>query len=244
MSCFDGPNTVLTNAVLYLDAANSKSYPGSGTTWTDISNTITTGTIGTLVSGPTFSSANSGSIEFTKGTAQRTTFPANSKFLFLGTSPYTIDVWVKINVYPDYLTYRMILYREANIGAGRDGYLFWIDGAANGTDVFFASERFVAGTQTLVGTTVAFSTIQNLWNNFVITYDSTALRMYRNGILINGPTSDTRSIANNTTTLLIGGAGGTNAIGGNIATARLYNIALSSDQIQQNFNALRGRYGI
>ena len=138
----------------------------------------------------------------------------------------------------------MILFREANVGAGRDGYLFWIDGAANGTDVFFASERFVAGSQALVGITVPFSTVQNLWNNFVITYDGSALRMYRNGTLVNGPTSDTRSIANSTTTLLVGGAGGTNAIGGNIGVARLYSTALTESQIQQNFNAIRGRYGV
>ena len=55
------PKIVTDNLILALDAANIKSYPGSGTTWTDLSGK---GNNGTLVNGPTFNSGNSGSIEF------------------------------------------------------------------------------------------------------------------------------------------------------------------------------------
>jgi hypothetical protein len=60
------PKIVTDGLVLYLDAANSKSYPGSGTTWGDLSRG---GNNGTLVNGPTFSSANGGSLVF-NGTNQ------------------------------------------------------------------------------------------------------------------------------------------------------------------------------
>ena len=56
-----GPSIVKSGLVLALDAANRKSYPGSGTVWSDLSgNNIT----GSLVNGPTYSSANGGSIVF------------------------------------------------------------------------------------------------------------------------------------------------------------------------------------
>lgn len=56
-----GPSIVKDGLVLYLDAANQKSYPGSGTTWGDLSGN---GNNGTLVNGPTFDSGNVGSIVF------------------------------------------------------------------------------------------------------------------------------------------------------------------------------------
>ena len=55
------PLIVTDGLVMYLDAANPKSYPGTGTTWTDISRNNNNGT---LTNGPTFSSANLGSIVF------------------------------------------------------------------------------------------------------------------------------------------------------------------------------------
>jgi hypothetical protein len=52
---------VMNGLVLYLDAASPRSYPGSGTTWTDLSGN---GNNGTLTNGPTFNSDNLGSIVF------------------------------------------------------------------------------------------------------------------------------------------------------------------------------------
>jgi len=46
---------------LLLDAANTKSYPGSGTTWTDLSGN---GNTGTLTNSPTFTTDNGGAIRF------------------------------------------------------------------------------------------------------------------------------------------------------------------------------------
>ena len=51
---------VTDGLVLCLDAANTKSYPGSGTTWSDLIESNN----GTLVNGPTYSSADGGSIVF------------------------------------------------------------------------------------------------------------------------------------------------------------------------------------
>jgi hypothetical protein len=56
-----GPKIVTDGLVLALDAANPKSYPGSGTTWSDLSGN---GNDGSLINGPTFDSGNNGSIVF------------------------------------------------------------------------------------------------------------------------------------------------------------------------------------
>jgi hypothetical protein len=61
MGFYRGANVVTSGLVLALDAANTKSYPGSGTTWSDLSGN---GNTGTLTNGPTFNSANGGSIAF------------------------------------------------------------------------------------------------------------------------------------------------------------------------------------
>ena len=56
-----GKSIVTDGLILYLDAANKKSYPGSGTVWSDLSGNANTGT---LTNGPTFDSSNNGSINF------------------------------------------------------------------------------------------------------------------------------------------------------------------------------------
>ena len=56
-----GPRIVSNGLVLCLDAANKRSYPGTGTTWTDLSGNSNNGT---LTNGPTFSAGNMGSILF------------------------------------------------------------------------------------------------------------------------------------------------------------------------------------
>jgi hypothetical protein len=61
MAYFHSPRIVTDGLILALDAANTKSYPGSGTTWFDLSGN---GNNGTLTNGPTFSSDNGGSIVF------------------------------------------------------------------------------------------------------------------------------------------------------------------------------------
>lgn len=53
------PRAVTNGLILSLDAANTRSYPGSGTVWTDLSRS---GINGTLTNGPTFNTANGGNI--------------------------------------------------------------------------------------------------------------------------------------------------------------------------------------
>ena len=91
MSTRYNPSIVRDNLVLYLDAANTKSYPGSGTTWTDISRK---GTDGTLTNGATFNSGNMGHIAFdgTNDYVDITSLPVISN-----TSAMTMEAWVNVD---------------------------------------------------------------------------------------------------------------------------------------------------
>ena len=84
-----GPNIVYNGLVLYLDAANSRSYPGSGTNCSDLSaNKVS----GTLIGGTTYSSANNGNFVL-NGTSSYITLP-NFKSSFNFNSPFTISAWI------------------------------------------------------------------------------------------------------------------------------------------------------
>jgi hypothetical protein len=81
---------ITTNLVLHLDASNSSSYSGSGTTWSDLSGD---GNDLTLTNGPTFTSDNGGAIVF-DGTNDYAASPLNQSFFQFGTGDYTLGIWV------------------------------------------------------------------------------------------------------------------------------------------------------
>jgi hypothetical protein len=62
MSVYSGPDIADSGLTLCLDAGNPVSYPGTGTTWADVSGQ---GNNGTLVNNPAFNSANGGILVFT-----------------------------------------------------------------------------------------------------------------------------------------------------------------------------------
>jgi len=82
------PRIITDGLVLCLDAGNPKSYPGSGTTWTDLSGN---GNNGTLTNGPTYNSGNLGSL----------VFDGVNDYVNLGDldlpAPFTLSIWFKGN---------------------------------------------------------------------------------------------------------------------------------------------------
>jgi hypothetical protein len=89
MGVFAGPEIAESGLVLALDAGNLKSYPTTGTTWTDLSGN---GNTGTLTNGPTYSSANGGSISF-DGTNDYVTIP-DSPSWDVNNGGYSICFWM------------------------------------------------------------------------------------------------------------------------------------------------------
>jgi hypothetical protein len=238
MARHNNPRIATDGLVLCLDAANIKSYPGSGTTWTDLSGN---GINGTFVNTPTYDSLNGGSLSFNGTNASIST--SNTNLLhFLNRAPYSFEVWAyprtnTTNSYPGFID------RESNPGTGRDGYNIYYTkvGIAAGSNLI-ATERFGTGTVTNIGTTLTDAVFFNNWHHFCTVYDGTTLSFYRNGVSL-GSGASTHNITNTVKSLTIAVRGGVHS-DSKIPTVRFYNRALTAAEIQQNFNALRGRFGI
>ena len=239
MSVNYNSSIVTSGLVLALDAANPRSYPGSGTTWTDIS---ATGNNGTLQASPTYTSGISGYFNFTAASLQYVSFANTASFQFLNRSAYSLEAWVYPTSNPGINNWTGIFNREDSSTGSRDGYNLYFLGSAS-TSTFFTTERFVAGVGISVSVTVDSTVSLNVWQHIVATYDGTTISLYRNGASVGTPVTSTGNITNTSKTLEIANRSG-NYFTGRISNTKVYNVALSSSQVLQNFNALRGRYGI
>lgn len=221
MSVRYNPRTITDGLVLALDAGNVKSYPGSGTTWTDLSGRRNNGT---LTNGPTYSSANGGSI----------VFDGTNDFVDCGNSSNlqitvgTITAWFNAN--NGNSGYNGIVAKQLAWGLFvKDNVLIAYDWG-NGVD---RSTGITVGNGTWNFVTMSFTeTVGTPSNNAII---------YLNG---NAVLTTTVRHSNNTVSLQIADANANQNFGGNIAQVSVYNRALTAAEVQQNFNALRGRFGI
>jgi hypothetical protein len=224
-----GPGIILDGLILNLDAANTKSYVSGSTTWTDISRT---GNNSTLINGPSFNTGSGGSIGFDGVDDIVTT---SSTISLSGSNTRTLECWI-------FLT------------ANQSKNIMGFGDSANG-QLFDTILWFTSGFQRVVGhyygggfdtisTLPARNTINlNAWNQVVHTYSGTVASLYTNGILSNSLTVN----INTTNTVFNVGAGsfsGYNFFSGRISNAKVYNKALTAQEILQNYNATKGRFGL
>jgi len=222
------PNAVALNGapVLCLDAGSKISYPGTGTAWTDLSGNANNGT---LVNGPTFDSANGGSLVF-DGVNNYASTPLNLG----GYTTFTIAAWIKTTVVSKDI---IATYGVTNI------FELWIS-----TSNKVALYVYATGGATSYRTSVASITTGS-WIYCVGVYDGSTptLNMYINGVLSNGGLTGTipASVATGASTVVIGNATtGSYYFNGSMGQVSIYNRALSAAEVATNFELLRGRYGI
>jgi len=224
------PKIVTDDLVLCFDAANTRSYPRTGTTWTDISAGFSDSLVsrstadnGTLTNGPTFDTTNKGSIVF-DGTNDHVIISTAPTSLVTDSSPVTISVWA----YPHIAGQGMIF------GNGNSDR-FYVETWGSGPSVFHWG---FGGSNNSTTSQATFSI--NNWYNYVASYDGTNVRGYLNSIL-----TDTTSLSNPSyggSELKIGNWQNNLYFNGNISNVSVYNRALSEEEIKQNYKALRGRY--
>jgi hypothetical protein len=243
MGFYRGANVVTSGLVLSLDAANPKSYPGSGTTWSDLSGN---GNTGTLTNGPTFNSANGGNILF-DGTNDYVTCGTNSSTLV---SSMTISSTFSFTSYTN--ATHLIVSRLGGASASyRHNYFFGI----MESKFYFGFKQ--SGTSAYPFVWINTSPIINTIYSFTATYStSTSVAMYLNGQVksFSGPNTATNPLITNqivdlepTTTCSIGsGAPAQDTFYSNarVYTAQIYNRVLSASEVQQNYNALKSRFGL
>jgi hypothetical protein len=230
-----GLEPIVTNGlVLYLDAGNPQSYPGSGTTWTDLSGN---GNNGTLTNGPTYSSANGGSITF-DGVNDKVIVPYNSN---LNPSNVTISVWFKRTSAINYTHFAGL---PASNSSWSNPYISYGIEFISTTDQPSFLLGFSNNTFLYTTATASASTAVGLWVNVVGTYDGSFSKIYVNGQLATS-IAETRTLLTTSANFVLGTeTQGTSSypLNGNIAQASIYNRALSATEVSQNYNALKSRY--
>jgi hypothetical protein len=212
--------------VLCLDAANPSSYPGTGTVWTDLSGNNNNGT---LTNGPTFSSANKGSIVFDGGddfisldnTKMNSIFPSSS---------FSIELWIKTTNTTNYKGLFCIAYS---------------------LDMFYFANTFYVICNTSLGNINAGNSNlvinDGIWHQIGFTASSSGYSWFQDGLIRHTVSSNfwNGSLSPAGVFSAIGRAGN---LGGNfpgsISLSRFYNKNLLAAEILQNYNATKGRFAL
>jgi len=236
MSTIDGgPGNIITNGlVLYLDAANVRSYPTTGTTWTDLSGN---GNNGTLINGPTFNSANGGSIVFDGVNDYCRVNSDNNTFL---SSNFSITQWYRPTTNSG--GYRILFetnkYRN-NLPGGLGIAIYQF------SSYFRIWRRNGVNSYTELITTSNNTIGLNVWKTFTLVRNNGVFNFYIDTILSSTYSTDNNNYSD--TEFNIGGDGPPSSsywFVGNISQTLIYNRALTAQEISQNFNATRARFGI
>lgn len=225
-------NIVTNGLILYLDAAQSISYPGTGIIWNDLSINANNGT---LVNGPTYSSSNGGSIVF-DGTNDYVNIPFNSTLNTPNGATY--EIWIK----PAIGTSGEFLNRgTSDSGATPDNPRFSLE--SNGKLYFDwsspSNDRYL--------NTVTGSCNMGYWNQVIgLATPNSLLRVFVNGVessYLQRVGTLPSTLPNTSNPIQLGGAPWIPRYSSsNISILKLYNRSLSAAEILQNYNVLKQRY--
>ena len=231
-------NTIVQQGlVLNLDAGNPYSYAGAGTTWYDVSGNGNNGTFGASTAAPTYNTDAGGNIVFDGSNDYVAVTSAAS---IKNTSTLSLEGWVFIS--------SAMNYYGGIVGKG-----------TSDTDeeycllVHSVNSKVYMDVGSTGGpyTDATFSFSLNTWYHIIGTHErvagSSAIKIYVNGSLLSSSTvNPTNAVNDNATNVSVGSRynAGTSVWNGKIATARIYNKTLSATEVLQNYNALKGRFGL
>lgn len=227
-----GPTISSNGLVLYLDAGNTDSYNSGSSTWYDLCDTSN----GTLTNGPTFNGANGGSIIF-DGINDYITL-GNNKYQYQDN--FTLEAWCNFTNLPN----------NAGLCGARHPIVYNHDYGYNMTVGSAGLLRF--DTYNTVSTNAGANSLtsvvgQNYFHG-VGTKNGTTISLYLNGIFQNLGTLTTNAVYYINEPFVIGGnalCGGSRFYStGNIAIVKVYNRALTSSEILNNYNMMKGRFGL
>jgi len=214
-----------------LDAGNKTSYPGIGSTWTDLSGKDNNGT---LYGGVTYNSANGGVMSF----------DGANDYIGITSAPNmttsgSLSVWVYVNSWGS--QYDSIIFKGPGISWADVDYVISRNVSSN---TFLGSVN--DGTNNLMSGGPQSSTITvGQWYYLVFTWDSSVAKFYTNSTQT-GSVNWSHGAGARSNNLNIGSAvgGGTYFLNGLISNVKIYSSALSASDVLQNFNATKGRYGL
>jgi hypothetical protein len=223
---------VTSGLIVHLDASNAASYPGSGTTWTDLTGNANNGT---LTNGPVYSATAGGCIDC-DGTNDFISIASNSTLLPQSATPITMQIWVNFDALTD-----GAIINKLTASFGFDGYIVRLTSTGfagytvNGTGV----DQPRSTNPTVVFTTGVWYLV-----TFITQRSSTAntTRLYINTTVRIQSTWGNDGYNESNPLQLGGGYGG--FANCKIGAFYFYNRGLSDSEITQNFNATKTRYGL
>ena len=231
MALSHSPRIVTDGLVLCLDASDPQSYSGSGTTWTDRSGN---GNNGPLTNGPTFNSANSGGIEFDQ-TNDYVMIPNSSSIQLTANQSFTISYFINL----DSITGGNAFMAPVMKGTFGSSYGHLL-GTNNKyllvyTDSDSSVEQYVYN---------LLDDYENKWLQITQTYDGDRIYVYQNGGFY-AQSGTGVQLTTNTNPLYLGANGGSNYfLDGTMANVYLYNRALTTSEVLQNYNATKSKFGL
>ena len=230
LSKFTTPSIVTSNLVLWYDPSNSVSYPGSGSTITNLASTSLNGTMSNITYTSPYFSYNGSSSQINV---------ADNALLEPGTGDWTMEAWV----YLSSSSGSKVVLGKFDPGGGQQdvSYSIRIQGAG-----IFAQ----IGNGTNVVDTALYTLPLNTWTHVTYVWKNVAtnsLEAYINGVSVGSVSHSFASILNTTANLYIGSYNGgeySQYMNGRIGITRLYSAALTSAQVLQNYNADKSKYGL
>jgi hypothetical protein len=235
---YTGPNIVTDGLVLALDAANTKSYPGSGTSWTDLSGNSKSAT---LKNSPSFSTTNGGQFSL-NGT--------NNYFYVSGAftsyTNFTMTAWVRVSTVENHRG--IFCIKNAADAADYSSGNFAIHTISGGYFGMEATDLYAGNTSqnnTVVNGNIAQCTVVCNQSNLLVTY-------YLNGVA-NGTQTITSTLTFSDHNALFIGCrqysltgedNGQNFLPGNIYNILFYNRTLSASEVLQNYNGQKSRFNL
>jgi len=217
-----GPNLITDGLALYLDAANPDSYPGSGTIWYDLSGLNNNCNFSSI---PTFNLSH-----FTfNGTSNYGTITNNISLDF--SSEKTLIIWMK---------HTYTVGRRNPWDQAYGGYGTWTHEQGSNISAYFGDSG--SNNTPYIGISSA-STPRNIWNCMSTTRDTTQHNWYLNGS-ISLTTNHSYGTLTETSANIRIGLGYAGYWEGDMAIVMAYTKKLTSDEILQNYNAQKSRFGL
>ena len=249
-----GPNIVKDGLVLYLDPGSPNSYYNkTGTTIKDISGNGLNGSLTNFGSQTIYDSSNGGSIVFDGTNDYIDTIGSISAFSFIqNTNIFSINFWFKTN-----LLNTDQIFIGNTLTTGEKGFFMGFRTSSGfGTNALAIYVcRGTAGFLTSIGATNDNIITNTNWHNGCYVSNNTTIgQWYVDGVLVTtsnrstGLTIDNvKSTGDSTRTLNLGRANYSSTaapLTGNISNTLIYNRALSSSEVLQNYNVLKSRFGL
>lgn len=231
---FESLSIVTSGLQLYLNAGDTDSYPGSGTSWTDLSANAYTSTV--LVNGTGYSSDGGGTLTFNGATHY---VDVNQS---LASQEFTVGAWFKTSA----SGIKMILCKETTAGWPWN-YRIWLNGGTIVGDVAQSG-----GANTSISSLLSNYNNGN-WYQVMFSRNDSTLRLYVNGTEVRNASDTLTGSITNSQEVWIGRSaftgGGISPTGnypysGSISEVMIYNRVLTAAEILQNYDATKSRFGL